>query len=195
MHHCILVYRFTSVHHSAEVMNPLTLYRKHPLYDVVKSFVKTPIIGTLQGIVALMLLGITDVYQLLGINVVFSVFNLLGANLRHIHIWVSFGPILNYIFMSPSQHQIHHSARPEHRDCNFGEMFAIWDWMGGTLVLPTEDIRNNLIFGISLDEPQPHPTLMDAYVEPLTKFWETLRMSSLGRKFGEPLRPWLRARR
>jgi len=61
--------------------------------------------------------------------------------------------------------------------------------MCGTLVLPTEDIRNNLILGISLDEPQPHPTLKDAYVEPLTKFWNTLRMSRLGKKFGEPLAP------
>jgi len=124
-HQNSFLWPFHRVHHSAEVMNPLTLYRKHPLYDVVKSFVKTPIIGTLQGIVAFMFLGITDVYQLLGINIVFAMFNLLGANLRHTHIWVSFGPRLNYIFMSPAQHQIHHSARPEHRDRNIGEMFAI----------------------------------------------------------------------
>lgn len=164
-----------SVHHSAEVLTPITVYRKHPLYNVVKLLIRAPLVGVFQGITIFLFLGKVNALTILGINLFYALFLLVGECLRHTHIWFSFGPILNYIFISPAHHQIHHSARPEHRDCNFGEIFAIWDWMLGTLVLPTEEIRKNLVFGINLGEPQKHPSLTKAYLEPLQSMYGVMK--------------------
>ncbi|MGH8546663.1 MAG: sterol desaturase family protein, partial [Gammaproteobacteria bacterium] len=115
-----------------------------------------------------------EALTILGINAVSALFRIFGANLRHSHIWFSFGPVLNHIFVSPAHHQIHHSARPEHWNRNYGEVFAIWDWMFGTLVLPSEEIRKNLILGVGIGAPQHHPTLAKVYLEPLASMYELL---------------------
>ena len=47
--------------------------------------------------------------------------------------WVSFGPALERIFLSPAQHQIHHSRAPQHLDTNFALYFSFLDWIAGTL--------------------------------------------------------------
>ena len=58
---------------------------------------------------------------------------------------------------------------------NMGQMFTFWDKLFGTFVLPTERIRQNLVFGIDMDMAQPHPTLTAAYVEPLQQLAEIFR--------------------
>ena len=50
------------------------------------------------------------------------------------------------IFISPAQHQIHHSMDARHHDRNFGAVLAIWDWMGGSLSLARG--RQRLRFGV-----------------------------------------------
>lgn len=46
------------------------------------------------------------------------------------------GKFWSHIFISPAQHQIHHSLAHKHWDENYGEVFAIWDWAFGTLYVP-----------------------------------------------------------
>lgn len=179
IHHKVpLLWPIHSVHHSAEVLNPLTLYRKHPLYDMIKIVIEAPIVGTLRALVLFLFLGAPSMHMILGINAVYAIYRLVGANLRHTHIWISYGPILNYLFISPAHHQIHHSARPEHRGKNLGGIFALWDWLFGTLVIPDEEIRRNLVLGVGLDEPQRHPSLWKAYAEPLQRIGNMLRASN-----------------
>src|SRR5690606_39715058 len=62
-----------------------------------------------SDLVAFLFAGPADPLTLFGSNVVFALFHLLGSNLRHSHIWWSFGPTLSRILISPAQHQIHHS--------------------------------------------------------------------------------------
>jgi sterol desaturase/sphingolipid hydroxylase (fatty acid hydroxylase superfamily) len=83
-------------------------------------------------------------------------------------------PRAHHIFISPAHHQIHHSAKPEHWNRNYGEVFAIWEWMFGTLFLPSEEIRKNLILGVGIGAPQHHPTLAKVYLEPLASMYELL---------------------
>jgi len=176
LHHKLsLLWPIHSVHHSAEVMMPLTIYRKHPLYGVIKFLIRAPLLGAVQGLMIFLFMGKVDPLTIIGINMFYALFLLAGSCLRHSHIWFSFGPILNHLLISPAHHQIHHSARVEHRDCNFGEIFAIWDGLFGTLILPSEEIRKNLVFGITLDEPQRHPTLTRAYLEPLQSIFQVMR--------------------
>ncbi len=60
---------------------------------------------------------------LLGVPVLMFMFNLLGYNLRHSHIWLRWPGKWAMIFGSPAHHQIHHSCHPDHIDKNFAFMF------------------------------------------------------------------------
>jgi sterol desaturase/sphingolipid hydroxylase (fatty acid hydroxylase superfamily) len=69
-----------------------------------------------------------------------------AANLRHSHVRLSFGP-LEGLFISPTQHQIHHSI--DHEDVNFGSCLAIWDRWFSTLVCSREiSVGKKLTFGL-----------------------------------------------
>jgi len=43
---------------------------------------------------------------------------------------------LEYVFVTPRSHHIHHSASPEHYDTNFGVVFSFWDRLFGTWKSP-----------------------------------------------------------
>lgn len=99
-HRLAILWPLHSLHHSAQALNPLTLYRKHPLYDAVQGLIKTPIAGVLQGAELFVFLGDPGLVTILGMNAVFSLFHLMGSNLRHSHVWASFGPVLERVFVS-----------------------------------------------------------------------------------------------
>ncbi|MEL6701787.1 MAG: sterol desaturase family protein, partial [Pseudomonadota bacterium] len=111
------------------------------------------------------------VAQIAGVSVFFSVTALLMLNFHHSHIWVRYGRVMEHVFISPAQHQIHHSVEPRHFNKNFGQFLAIWDWMFGTLYIPEgrEDIR------IGLDAPEDAPlmthSLWTALWNPLQRMW------------------------
>ena len=91
-----------------------------------------------------------------------------AGTLRHSHIPIRYGRALEHILISPMQHQVHHSSDPRHHDKNFGEIFAFWDWMFGTLYVPEPD--EDLVFGIADSEgtliEQPHPGFWAAMLVP-----------------------------
>jgi sterol desaturase/sphingolipid hydroxylase (fatty acid hydroxylase superfamily) len=43
---------------------------------------------------------------------------------------------LEYVFVTPRSHQVHHSGSPEHFNANYGVVFSIWDRLFGTWVSP-----------------------------------------------------------
>ncbi len=165
-----VLWPFHAVHHSAEVMTPVTVYRKHPIYDLISDGVSSVFIGLAQGVFLYLFFNDLSTVTIGGANAAYALFNLFGSNLRHSHIWISYGPVLSRILISPAQHQIHHSRDPRHHDKNYGEIFAIWDWMFGTLYVP--QTREVLEFGLadSAGNPieQPHPSLREALLRPFT---------------------------
>ncbi len=50
-------------------------------------------------------------------------------------------------------HQAHHSADAAQHDKNFATVFALWDWMFGTLYLP--DRTERFRFGVDEQAAQP----------------------------------------
>jgi len=40
--------------------------------------------------------------------------------------------ILEYLFVTPSHHRVHHASNPEYLDKNYGDMLIIWDKLFGT---------------------------------------------------------------
>ena len=91
---------------------------------------------------------------------------LAGGVLRHTNVWVSFG-FLNWLIISPAQHQIHHSRDPKHWDKNFGYMLAVWDLLFHTLSVPR--LRENLKFGIQGQDHSEFSSIAKLYFQPFSK--------------------------
>ncbi len=138
MHRLPTLWAFHQVHHSATVLTPLTLYRTHPvetlLYDA-RGLVSTALVS---GLFLYLFPSDATAIELLGINAIGFAFNLAGANLRHSHVWLSFGRLESWL-LSPSQHQLHHARDDEraasgrrHDETNFGTWLALWDRLVGT---------------------------------------------------------------
>lgn len=175
-HETAILWPFHKLHHSAEHLTPLTAKRNHPVYEliagIVSAFFVAPVIGLIFG-----LMGVYDTMTVLGLSVFILAFNAAGGALRHSHIWLDYGPVLDRIFISPAQHQIHHSCAVKHHDRNYGLIFALWDWMFGTLYIP--EGREDLVFGVAdahgVREPQVHTSLASAYLVPFAEASEALR--------------------
>lgn len=167
---------FHSLHHSAEVMTPITVYRKHPVYDLISAIVKGVLIGALQGVMIALFAGEISFVSVVGVNAFYVAFNMAASNLRHTHIWLSFGPVLEHIFISPAQHQVHHSIDPKHHNKNYGEVLAIWDWMFGTLYVPSGEEKLEFGIGDLKGEriEQPHDSLTNAMLVPLRDSWKQI---------------------
>lgn len=158
------------VHHSAEVMSPLTVFRKHPLFDLAARALKAVFIGPMQGIVFFAFAGPVDALTAFGANLVFGAFHMLGAGLRHSHVWLSYGPVLERVFISPAQHQVHHSKARRHWDRNFGQIFAIWDWIAGTLYVPRG--YEELEFGVADAPSEEFSGVWGGILRPVLRAWQ-----------------------
>ena len=106
-----------------------------------------------------------DIATILGANIFIFAFNIAGSNLRHSHIDISYWKWLEYIIISPAQHQVHHSVLKQHHDKNFGVALAVWDWLFGSLH-HSEKIEN-LKLGIHIDQKDDTHSLKFLYFEPL----------------------------
>ncbi|OUS28457.1 hypothetical protein A9Q99_13140 [Gammaproteobacteria bacterium 45_16_T64] len=125
------LWHFHKVHHSATMLTPLTIHRVHPVEMVLYYLRGMIVFGLISGLFIYLFRDKINGWDILGIEAFGFLFNLLGANLRHSPIWLSFGK-LEAVFISPAQHQIHHSTAPQHVDKNIGTCLAVWDKMMGT---------------------------------------------------------------
>lgn len=135
LHDVRILWEFHKVHHSAEVLTPLTTFRAHPVDLAVMAWVPAVTTGVVTWLFHRYVDGGIGVYTFLGLHVVMWVSNLIG-NLRHWQVWLSYGATLNRWLISPAHHQLHHSAEPRHWGCNRGFELAIWDRLYGTLYVP-----------------------------------------------------------
>ncbi|MHA7872222.1 MAG: sterol desaturase family protein [Hyphococcus sp.] len=177
------------LHHSAETLTPVTVARKHPLYDLIRALANAFLLGPVQGVI-FALFGVDSMMTILGVNAAYAAFHWTGSNLRHSHVWFSYGPVMSHVLMSPAQHQIHHSRAPAHHDKNYGEVFSLWDWMFGTLYVPKgfEELSFGLADAGGRKIEQPHPTLWAAWTEPVQASLQALRDSKPStRKSAPPL--------
>ncbi len=165
---------FHAVHHSAEVMTPITFMRAHPVYYIVQLMIHSVIVGIVQALVLFAVIGQITTEVVYVSVIAWNVYVFFGAHLRHSHVWISYGRFWEHILISPAQHQIHHSTNPEHFDKNYGEIFAIWDWLFGTLYVP-EKIED-VTFGLGDQDgvliPQKYPTLRTALLGPFQEVLE-----------------------
>ena len=174
-HEVPVLWAFHRVHHSAEVLNPFTLMRRHPAYDLLSDGLDFVIVGALGGVVLYFWVPEVAIATATVVGSCNALFSCLAANLRHSHVWLAFGPRVSRVFMSPAGHQIHHSKAPQHWDKNFGEVFALWDWMFGTLYVAGRE-PEAIQFGVAGAE-EKHTTLLRAYFVPFANCARIVRDS------------------
>jgi sterol desaturase/sphingolipid hydroxylase (fatty acid hydroxylase superfamily) len=130
-----LLWEFHKSHHAAEFLIPLTNRRFHPVQEIFDSNGVALCVGVTMGCLSYMLsLAVYD-YSVIGVDVYFVANFLSFYHLRHSHIDMSYGPRFERWFLSPAQHQLHHSQEVVHWDKNFGLFLSVWDRMFGTLIL------------------------------------------------------------
>jgi sterol desaturase/sphingolipid hydroxylase (fatty acid hydroxylase superfamily) len=153
-HKIPLLWRFHSIHHSAEQLDWLVNTRGHP-FDLV--FTK------LSGLVPVYLLGLAQTtgprldpvvawVMIIGITWTFFI---------HSNIRLRLGP-LEWLVSSPAFHHWHHT-NDEHRDHNFAAIFPWIDRVFGTSWLPKYWPP---VYGIDAKIP---PTLTGQLLDPLTR--------------------------
>jgi len=163
-HKVPVLWEFHKVHHTAEVLTPLTNFRVHPVYTWIFANILAFSTAVANGLGNYMFGDTAYQYAISDTNIILVLFIHAYVHLQHSHMWIAFRGIAGRIFVSPAHHQVHHSDNPKHFDKNFGSCLALWDWMFGTLYIPQKE-REPLTFGFA-NRPDAH-TMKGELVDPL----------------------------
>ena len=162
LHLVPFLWRFHRVHHSAEVLNPLTFYRVHPLENFLFGLRYALVTGFVTAIYIYFFGAGIEAIEFMGANILVFIFSIIGSNLRHSHVPFSYPKGLEKWLVSPYQHQLHHSSKYLHH--NFGSFLAIWDRMFGTLVTGK---KRNIVFGLPKEKVEH--SILGALFNPIFK--------------------------
>ena len=175
-HRLPLLWEFHKVHHAAPVLIPPTAWRIHPIDEIGRGL-WIALSSAVTGSIFLYLYpaGVAEV-TVVGMDAYFISELLVCHSLRHSHLPLRFGYILESVFISPAMHQLHHSIDPRYYDKNFGFLFAVWDRLLGTLILPDADTAYEL--GLSDGEHLAYDSVWAFY---------TLPVVNLFRRYGAPI--------
>jgi len=164
------LWAFHRVHHSAEVLTPITANRHHPV-DYALGACSAFLIGGIGAALFSRYHGVAvDPLTIMNVSAI-HFFYYMTANFRHSHIWIHFGKWGSRIFVSPAMHQIHHSVAPEHCDKNFGFIFSFWDGIFRTRYIPNE--KEDLVFGLSNETG--YSGFFDAMLRPFKESFAKIR--------------------
>ncbi len=167
-------WEFHKVHHSAQVLTPVTLFRVHPVDAFTAAFTVTIYTGLFNAVLAHVYLGGVPVWNIAGVNIFLFLYYVFGYNLRHSHVWLLYSAGLSKLLISPALHQVHHSAEERHWDKNFGFIFSIWDRAFNTFYYP--DTQEGFSLGLSdKDETNQYQSVWRLFLAPFAKALRTLR--------------------
>jgi sterol desaturase/sphingolipid hydroxylase (fatty acid hydroxylase superfamily) len=172
-HRIPALWEFHRVHHTAEHLSPLTNFRVHPVDSILFLNSLALFIGAAHGAMTWGMGAPAQAVLLSGTNVLTLAFLFLLVHLQHSHIWIATRGVLGRLIQSPAHHQLHHSTNPAHFNTNFGGSLALFDWLFGTLLIPTA-VPQRLTFGVEAAGERPHS--MEGVV--VTPF---LRLGAMGR--------------
>ncbi len=136
MHKVPALWEFHKVHHSAEVLTPLTEWRQHPLELALFPVLVGLAVCSVQGPIIWYFGASSQIINPVSANLLSMVFWYTILHLRHSELPFYATGTLGKIIQAPAHHQVHHSTNPEHFDKNLGYCLSIWDWAFGTLYVP-----------------------------------------------------------
>ncbi|MCB9567480.1 MAG: sterol desaturase family protein [Myxococcales bacterium] len=165
-HRFALLWEFHKVHHSAEVLEPFAVFRRHPVDVAVEGGLSAALVGGTHGALAALCGGSPAPLAILGVNALLVLFLLAGFCLQHSHVWLTFGPGDRWL-ISPAAHQLHHSVDPRHLGHNFGNMLSLWDRALGTHLRPGRP--QALTLGLGGGEEARYRGLLRLYLLPVAR--------------------------
>jgi sterol desaturase/sphingolipid hydroxylase (fatty acid hydroxylase superfamily) len=172
-HKVPVLWQFHKVHHSAEVMHPISNFREHPIDNITYTF----FLGLLYGIIyalAVRWLGfLPSMPSLLGVPLLMFLFNLVAYNLRHSHVWLRWPGVWSVVFPSPAHHHVHHSCHPDHIDKNFAFMFPVWDVIFGTYEMPEDNQK--VKFGVTTGDDADLDSVFRLYWVPFRDAYRVVK--------------------
>lgn len=173
MHRWPVLWAFHRVHHTAQSLTAFTVLRTHPVEGVLFGLRSAIVQGLMIGLFVFLLGDRVSLLSILGANVFTATLNLLGANLRHSTVPISYGKTLERWLISPAQHQLHHSQASQHWDSNFGAFIAVWDRLGSTLQFGSKN--QQITYGLADQTPSEH-NLINLYWQPFKAAGSVLSM-------------------
>lgn len=125
-HRFAFLWAIHELHHADSELNATSSYRTY--------WLEVPIQGILIATPTLFLFGgLGPVHG--SIVAACSIFFLIFA---HANVRLQLGAFQSWV-INPQIHRIHHSRLPEHRDCNFAQIFPVIDRVFGTFHAPQRD--------------------------------------------------------
>ncbi len=130
-HYVRLFWAMHVTHHSSEHFNLTTGFRSTVFEPLYRVFFYLPL--ALMGFTAMDILLAYLITQVYG-NLVHT------QNVGKLH------PIIEYIFVTPSHHRVHHACNVRYLDKNMGMVLILWDRWFGTFQeeLPEDEIKYGL---------------------------------------------------
>lgn len=126
-------WRLHLVHHSDEAVDVSTTFREHPAETAIRvSFLTLWVFICGASVPVLILRQTAETFANVGQHLTFR----LPPRAAR---------IMGWLFVTPNLHHMHHHCRLPGTNCNYGDVFSIWDRIFGTYVVrPAETI----VFGI-----------------------------------------------
>jgi sterol desaturase/sphingolipid hydroxylase (fatty acid hydroxylase superfamily) len=174
-HKIQVLWQFHKVHHAAEYLIPITNRRFHPVQQIWDLNGEMLTVGSLLGFLSYAFSMPIVQDTILGVDIYYALNVMSFHHLRHSHINMSYGPLLEKWIMSPAQHHLHHSQEAHHWDKNFGLLLSVWDRMFGTLVYsqPLGSFR----VGLRENEGREFQSVYQFYTTPFVLLWRMVRDS------------------
>ena len=172
-HKVPFLWEFHKVHHSPEVMHPLSNFREHPFDNVGYAIGIGAASGLVLGASKALWGYLPNMPTVFGLPLLAFLFNVGGYHLRHSHIWLRWPGRWSMVFPSPAHHHVHHSQHPDHLDKNFAFMFPVWDVLFRTYHMPEDN--KDVKFGIYGVEESEYTSIWKIYFLPLSKVYHKLK--------------------
>jgi sterol desaturase/sphingolipid hydroxylase (fatty acid hydroxylase superfamily) len=172
-HKIPILWEFHKVHHSPEVMHPLSNYREHPVDNIAYAVGTGGAYGIMMGLSVRFLGYLPSMPEIVGVPVILFLFNIAGYNMRHSHIWLRWPGRLSMIFPSPAHHHVHHSCHPDHLDKNFAFVFPVWDVLFKTYHMPKDG--KDVKFGLYGQDSSDYSTCWRLYYIPFRNLFRKAR--------------------
>ena len=136
--HTGFIWRFHAFHHSPKVLNWLSGNRGTPIHFALNLIPYT--------IAAQIFLQSEERYLFWGM----MFFNALIQNLTHTSLKLPFSRQLEWLFITPRAHFVHHHPNPKYTNSNYAFVYSIWDRVFGTYT-PPEAVDEKGLLGLDYD--------------------------------------------
>ncbi len=172
MHRTRIGWAIHKVHHSAEVLTPLTRKREHFLEAPIDGAFSSLGLGVSTGMFAYLFNGGITHITIMNLGIFFFLYTLNG-NFRHYHVSLRYPRWLEYWLQSPGMHHTHHSTLRHHWDSNLGLATSIWDRLFGTLYIAER--YEATPWGLPPEDQAECTTLSQNLLAPFREFRSMLR--------------------